>query len=111
MFFFPARTSTVILENFYVQVANYFKNPSYKLVKKFSKSDTGLWSCSITVQWPFPSEFRADESKKTEAARVASLRTIEWLKVGNCQYHLPFKTIAAKLSNIDFLLESTENRR
>lgn len=80
-FFITARTTTVILENFYVQVANYYKNPSYKLIKKFSKSDSGLWACNIVVQWPIPKEFYAEESKKTEAARVASYLALEWLKV------------------------------
>lgn len=71
----------MILENYYVQVANYFKNSSYKLVKNFSKNTKGLWVCHISVQWPSPNEFCAEESKKTEAARVASWLAIEWLKV------------------------------
>lgn len=76
----PARTTTVVLENFYVQVANYYKNPSFKLTKKFSKSNNGLWACNIAVNWPIQKEFYAEESKKTEAARVASYLALEWLK-------------------------------
>lgn len=76
-----ARTSTVILENYYVQVANFYKNSTYKLVKNFWKSNTGLWVCQVSIQWPVPNEFRAEESKKTEAARVASWLALEWLKV------------------------------
>lgn len=83
----------MILENYYVQVANYYKNASYKLVKNFYKSNTGLWACNITIQWPSSKEFTAEQSKKSEAARVASLLAIEWLKVsifllvlGSCEY-------------------------
>lgn len=50
-------------------------------MKDFSKSDTGQWVCNVTVQWPVYKEFRAEESKKTEAARVASYLALEWLKV------------------------------
>lgn len=75
-----ARTSTVILENFYVQVANFYKNPSYKLAKSFSKSN-GLWVCEVSVNWPTQQRFEAHESKKTEAAKVASTVAIEWLRV------------------------------
>ncbi|KAK7601244.1 hypothetical protein V9T40_008685 [Parthenolecanium corni] len=74
-----ARTSTVILENFYVQVANFYKNPSYKLAKSFSKSN-GLWVCEVSVNWPTQQRFEAHESKKTEAAKVASTVAIEWLR-------------------------------
>lgn len=73
-----------------MQVANFYKNSSYKLVKNFFKSETGLWACRITVQWPNTQEFYAEESKKTEAARIASFLAIEWLKV-TINYCLFFK--------------------
>ena len=72
-----------MLENFYVQVANFLKDPSYKVVKSFSKAENGLWACDVCVKWPTPNQFRAVQAKKTEAARVASLLAIQWLQVIN----------------------------
>lgn len=81
--YLSARTSTVVLENFYVQVANFLKDPSCKVVKSFSKTQNGLWACEVNVKWPTPNQFRSEQSKKTEAARVASLLAIHWLQVKN----------------------------
>lgn len=75
--------------------------------RTFYRSNPGLWTCKITVQWPTAKEFIAEQSKKNEAARVASSLAIEWLEVSDSIVYL-FNVIS--FYNGLLLCEQSQNK-